>query len=318
MPLPALVGQETVKQALLWLAVDPRLGGLLIRGDKGTAKSTAARGLARLLPPIVVDGEERAPPFETLPLGVTEDQLLGTLDLEHALREGEKRFQQGILGRVHRGVLYVDEVNLLDDHVVDLLLDVAASGVNVVAREGVSASHPAELMLVGTMNPEEGDLRPQLLDRFGLCVDLDGSSDPEVRAEIVGRVLAFERDPEAFRARWIEEEEALRARIAEARLLLPFVRVPPETTLAVARLSLSLDVAGHRADILTVKAAMAAAALDGSRVVRSRDIESAASLVYPHRLRRRPFDDPQDETDLREAARRALEEEPPPGKARAG
>ncbi len=320
MPLPALVGQERVTRALSLLAVDPRLGGVLLRGEKGTAKSTAARGLARVLPPVTDGGEERPAPFETLPLGVTEDQLLGTVDLEHALREGKKRFEPGLLARVHGGVLYVDEVNLLDDHIVDLLLDVAATGVNVVAREGVTASHPAELVLVGTMNPEEGDLRPQLLDRFGLCVDLAGVQDVETRAEVVTRVLAFEADREGFRRAWEDEERALRERIVRARELRPEVQVSPEVPRIAARMSLALGVQGHRADILLVRAAAAAAALEGRTEIEPADLDAASALVYPHRLRRRPFDDEAASADAIDAALRdAVEEEvEPEGKARAG
>jgi len=307
LPLSALVGQELVRQALILLAVDPSLSGVLLRGDKGTAKSTAARGLARLLPPMN-DGTG-LPPFVTLPLGVTEDQLVGTLDLERALKDGEKRFQPGLLARAHGGVLYVDEVNLLEDHIVDLLLDVAASGVNVVARDGVTTTHAAELVLVGTMNPEEGELRPQLLDRFGMCVELRGETDEEMRAEIVTRVLAFESDPQGFHARWAEAEAGLAADILRARALLPEVRVDPSWHRAAARLSLALDVAGHRADILAVKAARVLAALADRRHVEPIDLETAATLVYPHRLRRRPFDEARPaNAELREEAQRCAAE----------
>lgn len=310
LPFTALVGQERLKLALQMLAVDPGLGGVLIRGEKGTAKSTAARALADLLPAVRVNAgchygcpadrpsvwcDEcrernqhettlRQAGFETLPLGVTEDQLLGTLDLEHALSRGEQRFRPGILARVNQGVLYVDEVNLLDDHIVDLLLDVAAMGVNRVAREGIRVSHPAELMLVGTMNPEEGELRPQLLDRFGLCVEVTALTDPEERAEVVMRRLAFDAGPDAFRAQWQDEQAAITRRIAEARSLVRDVTVERAFCLAAAELSLELGVDGQRADVLLVKSAVTLAALDGRAELRLDDLERAAAVVLPHRL----------------------------------
>ena len=342
LPFAALVGQEPLKLALQMLAVDPRIGGVLIRGEKGTAKSTAARALASLLPEVRVnagcrygcpaarpevwcgDCRERAPTeaslrrphFETLPLGVTEDQLLGSLDLEHALRHGEQRFRPGILARVNQGVLYVDEVNLLDDHIVDLLLDVAAMGENRVAREGVAVSHPAELMLVGTMNPEEGELRPQLLDRFGLCAEVEALRDPEERAEVVLRRLAFDADPVAFCARFAAEQDAIAARIAEARLLLGRVEVERAFCIAAARLSLELGVDGQRADVLLVKGAAALAAFDGRTRPTLGDLETAATVVLPHRLTRARVgideEAPEERTEeLRERVRRALEKKKP-------
>jgi Mg-chelatase subunit ChlI len=318
LPFAALVGQGELKRALTMLAVNPKLGGVLIRGEKGTAKSTAARGLAGLLPPIRVNagcrfacsadersqwcdacrggeaGEpvERAPPFETLPLGITEDQLLGTLDLEVALRHGEVRFAPGLLARVSQGVLYVDEVNLLEDHVVDLLLDTAASGINIVAREGVSFSHPARFVLVGTMNPEEGELRPQLLDRFGLCVEVSGLSDLEERADVVERQLAFERDPEAFAATWQAEERSLAAAIATARRVLPEVRLDRSWFRVAAQVALELEVHGHRSDLLLIKGAATLAALAGRAELSAEDLAGAATVVLPHRLRRQPFEEP--------------------------
>ncbi|MBI4957827.1 MAG: ATP-binding protein [Myxococcales bacterium] len=316
-PFSALVGQERMRLALVLTAVNPRLGGVLVQGERGTAKSTVVRALASLLPEIEVvegcpygcDPDERgaqcdacrvreAPPrarrrprLETLPLGVTEDRLVGTLDLERALRAGEKHFEPGLLARAHRGVLYVDEVNLLEDHIVDLLLDSAAMGLNVVEREGVSHTHPARFILVGTMNPEEGELRPQLLDRFGLCVDVTAEADPAARSEIVLRRLAWERDPVAFRARFEAEEQALAERIRAARQVLDAVAIDAGTCELAARLSLRIGVDGHRADILTVKAAATLAALDGRRSVSPGDVARAAELVYPHRVRRKPFED---------------------------
>jgi Mg-chelatase subunit ChlI len=311
-PFAALVGQADLKLALRMLAVDPRLGGVLIRGQKGTAKSTAARALASLLPPIRVNagcrygcpadrphvwcdecrqGREhpsalREVPFETLPLGITEDQLLGTLDLEHALKHGEQRFKPGMLAKVNQGVLYVDEVNLLEDHIVDLLLDVAAMGVNSVAREGVTVTHPAELMLVGTMNPEEGELRPQLLDRFGLCVEISALSDPDERAEVVMRRLAFDADPAAFRAKWQTEQDEIARGIGAAHALLGRVVVERSICLTAAELALDLGVDGQRADVLLVKGAVTLAALAGRSEIRREDLERAAGVVLPHRLGR--------------------------------
>jgi len=317
LPFSSLVGQEQLKLALRMLAVDPRLGGVLIRGEKGTAKSTAARALASLLPVIRVNSdcrfgcpsarpscwcdecrlrgtptpEERRPGFETLPLGITADQLLGTIDLEHALREGTRRFAPGLLARVNQGALYVDEVNLLEDHIVDLLLDAAAMGVNVVAREGISMSHPAEFMLIGTMNPEEGQLRPQLLDRFGLCVDVHSLSDVDARAEVVIRRLAFEADPARFVAEWREQEEAVAASLVEARRLLPEIPVERRWVVVAAELAIEMGVDGHRADVLLVKGAATVAALAGRTRIDAGDIVEAARVVMPHRLRRRPFEE---------------------------
>jgi len=318
MPFSALVGQTRLKLALTLLAVDPKLGGVLIRGEKGTAKSTAARGLASLLPPVTVHegcpygcavsrpdswceacreplshGQvERRPAFETLPLGCTADQLLGTIDLEQALQHGQRRFSPGLLARVNHGVLYVDEVNLLDDHIVDLLLDVAAMGVNTVAREGITVSHPAELMLVGTMNPEEGELRPQLTDRFGLCAEVASLGDAEDRAEVVVRRLAFDADPARFCASYADAERALAERIVAARQRLAKVTIDRAWCLRAAQLSLALGAVGHRSDVLLVKAAAALAALDGRAELAQGDLAQAATVVLPHRLRRRGFDDP--------------------------
>lgn len=284
-PLSALVGQEALVEALLVNAVAPDVGGVLVRGERGTAKSTAVRALAPLLPPVpaavgqpwcfapgeaapsgvvAADAaiEQRPAPLVELPLGATLDRLVGALDLGRALA-GEQAFEAGLLARAHRGILYVDEVNLLPDHLVDALLDAAASGVARVEREAVSVSHAARFLLVGTMNVEEGELRPQLLDRFGLGVEVRAPRDRAVRAEIVRRRLAFERDPAAFAARFATDETALRTRIADARALLPSVRLPERELLRITGACAELEIDGVRGDIVCARAARAIAALEG-------------------------------------------------------
>ncbi len=320
-PFTALVGQERMRRALVLNAISPQIGGVLIRGERGTAKSTAARALAALLPEIetVADcpfgcdphhveqmcdscrarwaaGEKlpvtrRRTRFVDLPVSATEDRVVGTLDIERAIKEGERHFEPGVLAAANRGLLYVDEVNLLDDHVVDLLLDSAAMGVNVVEREGISFSHPARFILVGTMNPEEGELRPQLLDRFALCVDIHGIADPAARVEILKRRIAFERDYEAFCQGWCEEEVRLSQRIRRAQELLPEVTYNDDDLYIIAKLTAEMEVDGHRADIVILKTAMAQAALMGRTAVQETDILLAAELALPHRLRRSPFED---------------------------
>ncbi|MCK9377413.1 MAG: putative cobaltochelatase [Syntrophobacterales bacterium] len=330
-PFAALVGQERLKQALILNAVNPLIGGVLIRGEKGTAKSTAARGLAELLPPMAVvagcpfhcdpevvelmcdacrkrheQGEalprrDRPMPVVDLPLGTTEDRLLGTIDLEKAIKSGEKHFEPGLLASANRGILYVDEVNLLDDHLVDVLLDAAAMGVNVVEREGISFTHPARFILVGTMNPEEGELRPQLLDRFGLCVEVSGLQNLDARMAVVERRLAFEADPEAFVAEWQGEQEVLRQDILAARELLPRVRYSHDLLRLITAICVDQGVDGHRADIFMLKVAQTLAAYAGREEVTAADIRQAAALVLPHRLRRKPFSDTEmDENRLEE------------------
>ena len=317
-PFTALVGQEQLKLALLLNAVYPGVGGVLIRGEKGTAKSTAARSLAALLPRLpVVEGcpfrcdpgvpwpdcphcttaaERRAVdlavPFIDLPLGATEDRVLGTLDFEKALREGRRAFQPGLLAGAHRGVLYIDEVNLLPDHLVDVLLDAAAMGVNTVQREGVSVTHPSRFLLIGTMNPEEGDLRPQLLDRFGLVVDVAGPREPAVRAEIVRRRLAFEADPAAFAARWAADEADLKGQIVAARDRLSGVVLTECLLTLISQLCCDFEVDGLRADLALHKAARARAAFGGRKEVGLEDLRAAAELVLPHRRKRKPFEQP--------------------------
>lgn len=333
LPFSALVGQEHVQRALLMLAVNPRLHGLLIRGEKGTGKSTAARGLAALLPRVRVNAgcafrcaadrprswcdecsagdppgvEEVRPSFVTLPLGATEDQVLGTFDLSRALQQGERRFAPGLLARANQGVLYVDEVNLLEDHLVDVLLDAAALGVHVVAREGLTLAHPAAFLLVGTMNPEEGDLRPQLTDRFGLCAEIKTLEDLAQRARIAERSLAHESEPATYREKWADEERGLGERILQARARLEQVQGIEQWLEPVARLSVSLGVHGHRADALMIKAVATLAALDGRTEIQPLDLEQAAELVYPHRLRRQPFEETAfDPEMLRERVRDVL------------
>jgi len=318
-PFTALVGQEQLKTALLLNAIYPGIGGVLIRGEKGTAKSTAARSLAALLPSLRVVAEcpfrcdPAAPwaecphcttiaerqaadvpvPFVDLPLGATEDRVLGTLDFERALREGRRRFQPGLLAGAHRGVLYIDEVNLLPDHLVDVLLDVAAMGVNTVQRESVSVMHPSRFLLIGTMNPEEGELRPQLLDRFGLVVDVTGPREPTVRAEIVRRRLAFEADPVAFAGIWATEQTKLRERIAAARECLPRVVLAEGLLTLISQLCCEFEVDGLRADLALHKTARALAAFHGRTEVTLEDLRAAAELVLPHRRKQGPFEQPQ-------------------------
>ncbi len=318
-PFTAIVGQQRMRRALILNAVDPRIGGVLIRGERGTAKSTAARALAALLPRVRVvsdcrfgcdpdrpdtwctecreraaRGEElpvstRTTPFINLPVSATEDRVVGTLDIEKAIQRGERHFEPGVLAAANRGLLYIDEVNLLDDHVVDILLDSAAMGMNIVEREGISFSHPARFILVGTMNPEEGDLRPQLLDRFALSVDIYGIRDARDRVQIMERILEFEADPEGFRRKWLPKEEELSRQIEQARRLVDQVTYTTRDLLSIAALTASLNVEGHRPDLVILKAARAQAAFEGRTAINDRDIALAAELALPHRLKRGPF-----------------------------
>jgi Mg-chelatase subunit ChlI len=329
-PFTAIVGQDQMRCALILNAIHPEIGGVLIRGEPGTAKSTAARALAALLPEIdVVEGclfgcdpdwpstwctdcrersrgghelarSRRRTGFVNLPVSSTEDRVVGTLDIEQAIQKGERRFEPGVLAAANRGILYVDEVNLLDDHVVDLLLDVTAMGVNIVEREGISFSHPARFILIGTMNPEEGELRPQLLDRFPLCVDLRGIHDPESRMAIMERTLAFEADPSGFYQAWQSQEQTLSSEIASARASLPSVRYTTSDLSAIATMMSRLGVNGHRPDIVVLKTARAHAAWGGREWVTDEDILRAAELTLPHRFKRHPFDDP--DVDVRSLA----------------
>ncbi|OKJ68939.1 putative cobaltochelatase [Streptomyces sp. CB02261] len=335
-PFTAVVGMDDLRLALLLNAVSPAVGGVLVRGEKGTAKSTAVRALADLLPAVPVvpgcrfscdpgapdpgcpdgphddgPGAERAARMVELPVGASEDRLVGALDIERALAEGVKAFEPGLLADAHRGILYVDEVNLLHDHLIDLLLDAAAMGSSYVEREGVSVRHAARFLLVGTMNPEEGELRPQLLDRFGLTVEVAASREPEQRVEVVRRRLAFEDDPAAFAARWADEETALRGRIAAARDLLPRVALGDAVLLQIAATCAAFEVDGMRADIVMARTASALAAWAGRTDVTSDDVRQAALLALPHRRRRSPFDAPGlDEEKLDETLERFKGEEP--------
>jgi magnesium chelatase subunit I len=316
-PFAAIVGQDAMKLALTAVAIDPAIGGVLIFGDRGTGKSTAVRALAASLPTMAafegcrygcdpdrpaeaaacpdaaLHGRRvKAPvPVVDLPLGVTEDRVIGALDLERALATGEKRFEPGLLARAHRGFLYIDEVNLLEDHIVDILLDVAASGVNVVEREGLSVRHPARFVIVGSGNPEEGELRPQLLDRFGLAVDVRTPDDVPTRVEIIRRRDAFERDREAFAERWRRDGERHRKRLLAARKALPAVAVDEPVLETIAALGLALGTDGARGELTLMRAARAFAAFDGRDRVTAADVRTAAPLALAHRLRRDPLDE---------------------------
>ncbi|MGP4049091.1 putative cobaltochelatase [Streptomyces sp. 2A115] len=316
-PFTAVVGQDDLRLALLLNAVSPAVGGVLVRGEKGTAKSTAVRALSALMPEVDVvagcrfscapaspdpacpdgphevgPGVSRAARMVELPVGASEDRLVGALDIERALAEGVKAFEPGLLADAHRGILYVDEVNLLHDHLVDLLLDAAAMGASYVEREGVSVRHAARFLLVGTMNPEEGELRPQLLDRFGLTVEVAASREPDQRVEVVRRRLAYDDDPEGFAVRWADEESAVRARIVAARELLPSVRLGDGALRQIAATCAAFEVDGMRADIVMARTATTLAAWAGRTEVLAEDVRQAALLALPHRRRRNPFDAP--------------------------
>lgn len=295
-PFTAVVGQEEMKLALLLNAINPSIGGVLIEGEKGTAKSTAVRALANLLPPMETGAT--AMTVVELPINATEDRVVGSINLEKALQDGVKAFEPGILHAAHQNILYVDEVNLLDDHIVDILLDVAAMGVNTVEREGVSYSHPSRFILVGTMNPEEGDLRPQLLDRFGLSVMVYGEQDPAQRMEVIKRRLAFGDAPEAFIASYEESERALHERLLQARKLLPTIILSDDILLKIASISIGVGVDGHRPDITMMHTARAHAAFYGRSQIIDDDIKVAATLTLKHRMRRLPFEEQGHDEDL--------------------
>lgn len=299
-PFTAVVGADALDDlqpmalALLLTAISPAVGGVLVRGEKGTAKSTIVRALAALLPPL----DDAPVPLVELPVGATEDRVVGSIDLEAALGEGKAEYQPGLLAKAHRGILYVDEVNLLHDHLVDLLLDAAAMGRATVERDGISMTHDARFVLVGTMNPEEGELRPQLLDRFGLTVEVAAPREAPLRAEVVRRRMAFDADPSGFAARYTDAEAALRARILAAQHLLPRVVLSSAALLKIAEVGAAFDVDGLRADIVTARTAVAHAAWCGRTTVTLDDIRVAARLALPHRRRRNPFDAPGLDEDL--------------------
>ena len=316
-PFTAIVGQNEMKNALILNIINPSIGGVLIRGEKGTAKSTAVRSLAELLPSRMVskcqfrcsvsspddicpycreslengglEKEEVNMRVVELPLSATEDRVAGTLDLEHALKTGKRKFEPGVLAKANGNILYVDEVNLLDDHLVDLLLDAAAMGRNYVEREGVSFSHPSKFILVGTMNPEEGDLRPQLLDRFWMAVDVKSEKDVDTRMEVIKRRLEFEKDQDAFSGKYEEQQETLRKRLESAKLLLKEMKIDEEAMRMAVEASLYFGVDGHRADITLLRAASAYAAFYGRDNTIREDVASIANLVLTHRMRRNPF-----------------------------
>ncbi len=334
-PFSAIVGQDELRLALLIAAVDPGIGGVLAFGDRGTGKSTTVRALAALLPPMkVVPGcryncDPAAPaaglceacrailasagklkatqvpvPVVDLPLGATEDRVVGALDVERALAEGVKSFEPGLLARAHRGFLYIDEANLLEDHLVDLLLDVAASGENIVEREGISVRHPARFVLIGSGNPEEGELRPQLLDRFGLSVEVRTPTDLPTRVEVVRRRDAYDRDPEGFAARFEKDQAATRRRILAARKRLESVTVPDQAIERAAQLCIGLGTDGLRGELTLIRAARAFAALEGDLTVRDAHLRRVAPPALRHRLRRNPLDEAAGDTRVA----RALEE----------
>jgi magnesium chelatase subunit I len=335
-PFAAIVGQDEMTLAIQVVAIDPSVGGVLVLGDRGTGKSTAVRALADLLPPIqVVKGcpykcdpaqpaqvchvcqpeqpeartrklasESRPVSVVDLPLGATEDRIVGALDLEKALSQGIKEFSPGLLAQAHRGFLYIDEVNLLDDHLVDLLIDVAASGENLVEREGLSIRHPARFVLVGSGNPEEGELRPQLLDRFGLSVQVKTPQDVGLRVEVIKRRDAFDKDPAAYKARWQGESDHLQKRIVKARKLLASVVVDDDMLTLCARLCQQLGTDGLRAELTLLRATRALAAMQGKKKVTSEHLKTIAPLALRHRLRRNPLDD----TDSGERVNRCLQD----------
>ncbi|MFN3614683.1 MAG: magnesium chelatase ATPase subunit I [Rubrimonas sp.] len=304
-PFSAIVGQQQMKQALLIAAVDPSVGGVLAFGDRGAGKSTAVRALAALLPPIRVspgsafndvpgpgeDGVDMPTPVVDLPLGATEDRVVGALDLERALTRGEKAFEPGLLARANRGFLYVDEVNLLEDHLVDLLLDVAASGENVVEREGLSIRHAARFVLVGSGNPEEGELRPQLLDRFGLSVEVSTPTTLDERVQVVRRRDAFDRDPAGFLAEWEPADAALRDRIVAARERIAHVVSPDGLLEQAALLCMAVGSDGLRGELTLLRASRALAALEAAEEVELRHLRAVAPMALGHRLRRDPLDE---------------------------
>ncbi len=327
-PFSAIVGQDLMKKALILNVIDPSIGGVLIRGEKGTAKSTAVRALAATLPEIKVvkgckffcdpddklnlceicksqieknepiDVEYRKMKVINLPVGSTEDRVVGTLDIEKVLKEGIKSFEPGILAEANRGILYIDEVNLLSDHIVDIILDAAAMGKNYIEREGISFSHPSRFILIGTMNPEEGDLRPQLLDRFGLCVEIKGIKNVENRVEVIKRRKEFEKNPDKFIRKWSKLDNQLKKKIITAQKNLKKVKINDLMLKIIAQISIDLNVDGHRADIIMEKTAKAISAFYGEKEVSEQHIREATKLVLPHRMRKNPFEELNVEYDI--------------------
>lgn len=296
-PFSAVVGQDELRLALILTAISPRIGGVVIRGEKGTAKTTTVRAFAGLL------GDA---PLVNLPLGATEDRVVGSLKMETVLTTGRAEYQPGLLAQADGGVLYVDEVNLLADHLVDALLDAAASGRVSIERDGISHSSPANFVLVGTMNPEEGELRPQLLDRFGLSVDVVASNNPDTRVEIIRRRLAYEANPEQFIERWAGQDAETSERIHRAKEILPDVELPEEILAQIAWLCARIEVDGMRADLVITRTALAHAAWQGRTRITDEDVEVAARLALPHRRRRNPFDAPEmEERKLQEVLQEA-------------
>lgn len=337
-PFTAIIGQEPMKQALVLAAIDPHIGGVLVFGERGTGKSTTIRALASTLPRINVvkncryqcdpegrrlglcdqctvghttlKSQRRALPVVDLPLGATEDRVVGALDIERALHRGEKAFEPGLLAAANRGFLYVDEVNLLEDHIVDTLLDVAASGENLVEREGLSVRHPARFVLVGSGNPEEGELRPQLLDRFGLSVDVKTPKDVATRVDIIVARDEFDRDPEAFERRWRRKENALRRRIEQARERLDDIDMPAEILELAASLCITLGTDGLRGELTLIRAARATAALNGRDSASIADLKAVATMVLRHRLRRDPLDESSSDVRVDRAIEALFAQEP--------
>ncbi len=337
-PFSAIVGQEKMKLAIILNVIDPTIGGVLIKGEKGTAKSTAVRAMASLLPPIeVVSGcpfncnpksilemcdnckekyeiarklnsEKVNIKIVNVPLGITEDRLLGTINIEKILKDGKKCFEPGLLAQANRSILYIDEVNLLEDHIVDELLDVAAMGVNIVEREGISFSHPSKFILIGTMNPEEGELRPQLLDRFGLCVEVETVKDMKVRKEIIKRRIDFEKNPEGFIKRWRRFDIEIGKKILKARRLLKKIRAQEWHYELISKMCILADVAGHRSDMIILKAGKALAAWGGRNYIIPEDFKNVANFVFAHRLRKNPFDEEKSLIDLQENLTKIVKE----------
>ena len=319
-PFTAIVGQEKMKKALILNAINPKIGGVLIRGEKGTAKSTAVRALAELLPEIEVvencpfncnpNGDmcdickennengtlkttKRKMKVVDLPIGSTEDRVIGTLDIEKAIKEGVKALEPGILADANRNILYIDEVNLLDDHIVDILLDAAAMGWNTIEREGIKVKHPSKFILVGTMNPEEGELRPQILDRFGLMVDVEGLNDVKQRVEVIKRVEEFNKNPDEIYSQYEEEQIKLREKIENARKILDDVKISDDLLELISKICIELNIPTNRADITVARTAKTIASFNGRDYVNTDDIKEACDLALPHRMRRKPFEPPQ-------------------------